>query len=99
MISRRNKLFIGFSLVWLSALYTSVSAESCRKRPLALVPYRLLSGGLAPARSLAHVGVADVEVSDYLVARFQAQQLAHEFVVGDESGAPHNPEAEGMGGE
>src|ERR671933_96970 len=61
------------------------------------VPDGLLPGGLAPAAPLPHVGIADVEVGDRCVALFQAQELAHMFVVGDGAGAPHRREAQGVG--
>src|SRR5919107_3622551 len=65
----------------------------------ASVPDGLLACGFAPAGSLAHVGVADVEVGYRHVPVFQAKELAHEVVVDDVAGAPHRREAEGVGRE
>src|SRR5215218_8991814 len=55
--------------------------------------------GTAPAGSLVHVGVADVEVGDDSVVSLQTEEVAHVLVVGDRAGAPDTREAEGVGRE
>src|SRR5919107_2646558 len=53
----------------------------------------------APAGSLAHVGIANVEVGDDPVSFCETEEGAHVLMIGDRSGAPDTREAEGMGRE
>src|SRR3712207_2249812 len=76
-----------------------ITPEKLQRSLSAFVPDGLLFRGRASAGPLAHVGVTDVEVGDYPVTLFQAEELAHMFVVGDGAGSPHGAEAEGVGGE
>src|SRR5215212_1283931 len=63
------------------------------------MPDGLLVRRLAFASPLAQVGVAEVEVSRYPVALFQAEEPPHFFVIDDGAGAPHGRETQGVGGE
>src|SRR3954452_5949999 len=86
----------------LSLIHGNLYGDTLEREPrtcfLALVPDGPRGGGLAPARTLPHIGVAEVEVGDDLVVGFEAEEVAHVWMVRDGSGAPDGGEAQRVSG-